>query len=60
MVFGGGLAEGREIRLGVLVFIPDDSAWLHEAPINIETHPVRGVMHFCACVRDILLWQPST
>ena len=35
------MAEGREIRLGALIFIVDDSAWLQEAPLGIETLPVR-------------------
>ena len=60
MVSGGGLAEGREIRLGALVFITDDSAWLQEAPLDVEALPVRGAMHFRACVRGVLLRQPST
>ena len=42
MVSSGGLAEGREIRLGALVFIADDSAWLQEAPLDVEALPVRG------------------
>ena len=60
MVSSGGLAEGREIRLGALVFIADDSAWLHEAPLNVEALPVRGATHFRACVHAVLLRQPST
>ena len=60
MVSGRGLAEGREIRLGVLVFIADASAWLHEAPLDVEALPVRGATHFRACVRGVLLRQPST
>ena len=60
MVSGGGLAEGREIRLGALVFIADDSAWLQEAPLDVETLPVRGATHFRVCVRGVLLRQPST
>ena len=60
MVSGGGLAEGREIRLGALIFIADDSAWLQKAPLDVEAPPVRGVTHFRACVRGILLRQPST
>ena len=60
MVSGGGLAYGREIRLGMLVFIADDSAWLQEAPLDIETLPVHGAMHFRACVRGVLLREPST
>ena len=60
MVSGGGLAEGREIRLGALVFIADDSAWLHEAPLDVEALPIRGATHFRACVRGVLLRQLST
>ena len=60
MVSGGGLAEGREIRLDALVFITDDSAWLHEALLDIEALPVHGATHFRACVRGVLLRQPST
>ena len=60
MVSGGGLAEGREIRLGALVFIADDSAWLQEAPLDVDALPVRGATHFRACVRGVLLRQPST
>ena len=60
MVSGGCLAEGREIRLGALMFITDDSAWLQEAPLDIDALPVRGATHFRACVRGILLRQPST
>jgi hypothetical protein len=60
MVSGGGLAEGREIRLGALVFIADDSAWLQEASLDVETIPVRGATHFRACARGVLLRQPST
>ena len=60
MVVGGGLAEGREIRLGALIFIADDSTWLQEAPLDIEALPVRGVTHFHACVRGVLLRQLST
>ena len=60
MVSGGGLAEGREIHLGALVFVADDSAWLQEAPLDVNALPVRGAMHFRACVRGVLLWQPST
>ena len=60
MVSGGGLAEGREIRLGALVFVADDSAWLQEAPLDVEALPVRGATHFHACVHGVLLRQPST
>ena len=60
MVAGGVLVEGREIRLGVLTFIADDSAWLQEAPLDIDSLPVRGATHFRACVCGVLLRQPST
>ena len=49
------MAEGREIRLGALVFVADDSAWLQEAPLDIDALPVRGATHFRACVRGVLL-----
>ena len=52
--------EGREIRLGALTFIADNSAWLQEAPLDIDALPVRGATHFRACVRGVLLRQPST
>ena len=42
MVAGGVLVEGREIRLGALTFIADDSAWLQEAPLDVDALPVRG------------------
>ena len=60
MVSGGGLVEGREIRLGALVFVADDSAWLQEAPLDVDALPIRGATNFRACVRDVLLRQPST
>ena len=60
MVPGESLAEGREIRLGALVFVADDSAWLQEAPLDADALPDRGATHFRACVRDVLLRQPST
>src|SRR3954467_8659846 len=60
MVSGGALVEGREIRLGALMFIADDSAWLQEAPLDVDALPVRGATHFRACVRGVLLRQPST
>ena len=34
--------EGHEIRLGALTFIADDSAWLQEAPLDVDALPVRG------------------
>ena len=54
------MVEGREIRLGALTFIADDSAWLQEAPLDIDALPVRGATHFRVCVRGVLLRQPST
>ena len=36
------LVEGREIRFGALTFIGDDSAWLQEAPLDIDALPVRA------------------
>ena len=60
MVSDRGLVEGREIRLDALVFIADDSAWLHEAPLDVEALPVRGATHFRACIRGVLPRQPST
>ena len=53
MVSGGALVEGREIRLGALAFIADDSAWLQEAPLDIDALPVRGATHFWAAVDPI-------
>ena len=60
MVAAGVLVEGREIRLGALTFVADDSAWLQEAPLDVDALPVRGATHFRACVRGVLLRQPST
>ena len=60
MVSGGGLVEGREIRLGALVFVADDSVWVQEAPMDTEALPVRGAMHFRAYIRGVLLRQSST
>ena len=54
------MVEGRKIRLGALTFIADDSAWLQEAPLDVEALPVGGATHFRACVRGVLLRQPST
>ena len=60
MVSTGVLVEGQEIRLGTLTFIADDSAWLQEAPLDVDALPVRGATHFRACVHGFLLRQPST
>ena len=38
------MAEGREIRLGALVFVADDSAWLQEAPLDANALPARRAM----------------
>ena len=54
------MAEGGEIHLGALVFVSDDSAWLQEAPLDVDALPVRVAMHFRTCVRGVLLRQPST
>ena len=51
------MTKGREIRLSALMFVTYDSAWLQEAPLDVEALPVRGATHFRACV---LLRQPST
>ena len=60
MVSSGGMAEGREICLGALVFVVDDSAWLQEAPLDVKALPVRGATHFRVCVHGVLLRLPST
>ena len=60
MVSCGVFVEGREIRLGALTFIADDSAWLQEAPLDVDALPIRGATHFRVCVRGVLLQQPST
>ena len=60
MVSDGVLVEGQEIRLGTLTFIADDSAWLQEAPLDVDALPAHGVTHFHACVHGVLLRQPST
>src|SRR3954467_5743460 len=57
MFSSGVMVESREIRLGALSFIVDDSDWLQEAPLNVDALPARGATHFRACV---LLRQPST
>src|SRR3954465_14832305 len=60
MFSSGVMVESREIRLGALSFIVDDSAWLQEAPLDVDALPARGATHFRACVRGVLLRQPST
>ena len=58
MVFGGVSVEGREIRLDALAFIVDDSAWLQEAPLDVDALPVRGATYFSACAQA--LWSVET
>ena len=53
------MVPGREIRLGALSFIADDSAWLQEAPLDAESLPIRGAAHFRASSHGVLLRQPS-
>ena len=36
---------GDEIHLKALSFITDDSAWLREAPLDVEALPVCGALH---------------
>ena len=50
MVSGRVLVEGHEIRLGALVFVADDSAWLQEAPLDVEALPVCGAMIRLQCI----------
>ena len=49
-----------EIRFGSLTFIADDSAWLQEAPLDVEALPIRGSTHFRADARGILIRQESS
>src|SRR3954471_24536049 len=58
MSSSGVLVQSREIRLGALTFIVDDSAWLQEAPLDVDALPARGATHFRACIRGVLLRQP--
>ncbi|KAI5019349.1 hypothetical protein ZWY2020_044237 [Hordeum vulgare] len=50
---------GHEILFGALSFIVDDSAWLRDAPLDVEALPSHGATHFCAGARSILLLQQS-
>src|SRR3954470_1626333 len=59
MSSSGVLVESREIRLGALTFVIDDSAWLQEAPLDVDALPARGATHFRTCIRGVLLRQPS-
>ena len=59
------MAEGREIRLGALVFVADDSAWLQEAPLDVEALPVvrASAASFGGSRRlsiGWLLWRPRS
>ena len=40
------MVEGREIRLGALTFVADDSAWLQEAPLDVDALPVSRATQF--------------
>ena len=60
MVSGGGLVVGREFGLGALTFVADDSAWIQEAPLDVEALPVRGSSHFRASSCGVLLRWPSS
>ena len=60
MASSGGLSLGREIRLGALTFIAEDSAWLQEATLDVEALPIRGAAHFHASAYSVLLRQSST
>jgi len=48
---------GHEILFGALSFIVDDSAWLRDAPLDVEALPSRGATHFRAGAHGILLLQ---
>lgn len=50
---------GGEICFGALSFIVDDSAWLREAPLDVESLPIRGTTHFRTFSFRVLLRQPS-
>ena len=50
---------GHEILFGTLSFVVDDSAWLRDAPLDVEALPNRGATHFRAGSRGVLLLQPS-
>ena len=45
---------GGEICFGALSFFTDDSAWLREAPLDVEVSPIRCATHF-----RIFVWSPS-
>ena len=60
MVSGGDLVMGREIRLGALIFVADDSTWLQEAPLDVEALLARGSAHFRESSCGVLLRQSSS
>ncbi len=51
MSSGGGSSMGHQIFFGALSFIVDDSAWLRDAPLDVEALPRRGATHFRAGAR---------
>ena len=53
------MSVGSEIHFGAISCIADDSAWLREAPLDVEALPVRGATHFRASSYGVLLRQPS-
>ena len=59
MSSGGDLCMGHEILFSALSFITDDSAWLRDAPLDVEALPSRGATHFRASSCGLLLLQPS-
>ena len=50
---------GHQIFFGALSFVVDDSAWLRDAPLDVEALPRRRATHFRAGARGILLLQQS-
>ncbi|KAI5020919.1 hypothetical protein ZWY2020_054329 [Hordeum vulgare] len=50
---------GHLIFFDALSFTVDDSAWLQEAPLDVEPLPRRGATHFRAGTRGVLLLQQS-
>ena len=47
----------HEILFDALSFIVDDSAWLRDAPLEVEALPYRRATHFRAGARGVLLLQ---
>ncbi|KAI5012941.1 hypothetical protein ZWY2020_025207 [Hordeum vulgare] len=50
---------GHQIFFRALSFIIDDSAWLRDAPLDVEAVPPHGATHFRAGARGVLLLQQS-